>query len=67
MAEKTTATSDTREGLLHSMQGNVEIDEPEPGAAPTRPHRPMLGRDDQSTVRVVDFITEDQLLRGLES
>jgi len=56
-----------REGLIHSIQGNVEIDEPEPGAAPTHPARPMLGRDDQSTDTVVDVITEDQLLRGLES
>jgi DNA-directed RNA polymerase subunit omega len=67
IAEKTIAPSDMREGLIHSIQGNVEIDEPEPGAAPTHARRPMLGRDDQSTDTVVDVITEDQLLRGLES
>ena len=67
IAEKTIAPGDMREGLIHSIQGNVEIDEPEPGAAPTQPRRPMLGRDDQSTDTVVDMITEDQLLRGLES
>ena len=55
-----------REGLIHSIQGNVEIDEPEPGAVPTHPRRPMLGRDAQSTDTVVDMITENQLLRGLE-
>ena len=69
IAEKTIAAGDVREGLIHSIQHNVEIDEPEPGAAPTRPqeHRPMLGRDDESTDTVVDVITEEQLLRGLES
>lgn len=67
IAERTITPSDMREGLIHSIQGNVEIDEPEPGAAPTHPRRPMLGRDDQSTDTVVDMITEDQLLRGLES
>jgi DNA-directed RNA polymerase subunit omega len=29
--------------------------------------RPTLGRDDQSTDTVVDVITEEQLLRGMES
>ena len=67
IAEKTIAPGDMREGLIHSIQGNVEVDEPEPGAAPTHPRRPMLGRDDQSTDTAVDMITEDQLLRGLES
>jgi DNA-directed RNA polymerase subunit omega len=55
-----------REGLIHSIQGNVEMDEPEPDAGPTS-CRPMLGREDQSTDSMVDVITEDQLLRGLES
>ena len=67
IAEKTIAPRDMREGLIHSIQGNVEIDEPEPGAAPTHPRRLILGRDDQSADTVVDMITEDQLLRGLES
>jgi DNA-directed RNA polymerase subunit omega len=47
IAEKTIAPGDMREGLIHSIQLNVELDEPEPGAAPTHPLRPMLGRDDQ--------------------
>jgi DNA-directed RNA polymerase subunit omega len=67
IAEKTIAPGDMREGLIHSIQGNVEIDEPEPDAGPTPPRRPMLGREDQSTDSMVDVITEDQLLRGLES
>ena len=67
IAEKSIAPGDAREGLIHSMQSNVEIDEPEPGAAPVHPRPPMLGRDHQSTDTVVDVITEDQLLRGMES
>jgi DNA-directed RNA polymerase subunit omega len=67
IAEKTIVPGDTREGLIHSIQRNVEIDEPESSATPSQPRRPMLGRDDQSTDTVVDIITEAQLLRGLES
>jgi DNA-directed RNA polymerase subunit omega len=69
IAERTIPPDDMREGLIHSIQKNVEVDEPEPGAAPTLPleRRPMLGRDDQSTDTVVDMISEEQLLRGMES
>jgi DNA-directed RNA polymerase subunit omega len=69
IAEKTIPADDMREGLIHSIQKNVEVDEPEPGAAPTLPQerRPILGRDDQSTDTQVDVITEEQLLRGMES
>ena len=69
IAEKTIPADDMREGLIHSIQKNVEVDEPEPGAAPVLPQerRPILGRDDQSTDTQVDVITEEQLLRGMES
>jgi len=51
------------------MQYNAEVDEPEPTPAPTLPpmEHPVLLRDDPSTDAVVDIMTEDQLLRGLES
>jgi len=69
IAEKTIPPDDMRESLIHSIQKNVEVDEPEPGAAPMLPQdrRPTLGRDDQSTDTQVDVITEEQLLRGMES
>jgi DNA-directed RNA polymerase subunit omega len=69
IAEKTVARNDLREGLLHSMQHNAEVDEPEPAPAPTLPpmERPVLLQDDPSTDAVVDIMTEEQLLRGLES
>lgn len=70
IAERTVAADDTRESLIHSIQKNVEVDEPEAAAAPmlAQDRRgPILGRDDQSSDRVVDVLTEEQLLRGLES
>lgn len=70
IAEETIAPDDMREGLIHSIQKNVEVDEPEEGAAPVLINErrgPMLGRDDQSSDTVVDILTEEQLLRGMES
>lgn len=70
IAEQTVQVEDTREGLIHSLQKNVEVDEPESAAAPvvqTERRLPMLGRDDMSSDTVVDVLTEEQLLRGLES
>ena len=69
IADKTIPPDDLREGLIHSIQKNVEVDEPEQAAAPLLPQdrRPILGRDDQSSDNQVDVITEEKLLRGLES
>jgi DNA-directed RNA polymerase subunit omega len=70
IADKAIPPDDMREGLIHSIQKNVEVDEPEAVAAPLLSadrRAPMLGRDDQSSDQVVDVMTEEQLLRGLES
>ena len=70
IAEQTVQTEDMREGLIHSLQKNVEVDEPEAGAAPvvqSERRLPMLGRDDMSSDIQIDVLTEEQLLRGLES
>lgn len=70
IADETIAPDDMREGLIHSIQKNVEVDEPEEDAAPvliSERRGPMLGRDDQSSDTVVDVLTEEQLLRGMES
>jgi DNA-directed RNA polymerase subunit omega len=68
IAEKTISPEDMRERLIHSIQKQVEIDEPEAAAAPILPSelRPILGRDDPTTDVVVDTMTEEALLRGLE-
>jgi DNA-directed RNA polymerase subunit omega len=70
IAERTIPPDDMREGLIHSIQKNVEVDEPEAAAAPvltTERRSPLLGRDDQASDTVVDVLTEEQLLRGMES
>lgn len=70
IAEETVRPDDMREGLIHSIQKNVEVDEPEAAAAPvltSERSAPFLGRDSQSTDTAVDFMTEEQLLRGMES
>ena len=40
IAEKTIPPDDMREGLIHSIQKNVEVDEPETAAAPIAAHGP---------------------------
>lgn len=70
IAERTMPPEDLREGLIHSIQKNTEVDEPEAGAAPVVAQdrrSPLLGRDDQMSDTHVDTLTEEQLLRGLES
>lgn len=69
IAAETMPPEDLKEGLIHSIQKNVEVDEPEAAAAPmvVQDRRPMLGRDDQSSDNVVDSITEEQYLRGMEA
>jgi DNA-directed RNA polymerase subunit omega len=70
IADQTIPPEDLREALIHSIQKNVEVDEPEAAAAPLLPperRAPVLGRDDENSDNVVDVMTEEQLLRGLES
>ena len=68
IAEPTLAAGDLREGLLHSMQKQVDIDEPEAAAAPmlAADARPRLGRDDPTQDVAIDTMTEEDLLRGLQ-
>ncbi len=70
IADKKLPPDDLRESLIHSIQKNVEVDEPEAQSAPLLPvdrRAPVLGRDDQTSDNQVDVMTEEQLLRGLES
>jgi len=70
IAETTVSPDDLKEDFIHSIQKHVEVDEPEPVAAPLLPadrRMPVLGRDDQSSDTVIDVLSEDQLLRGMES
>ncbi len=70
IADQTIPPDDLRESLILSIQKNVEVDEPEAVAAPLLAadrRSPLLGRDDQASDNVVDVLTEEQLLRGMES
>jgi len=69
IADRTISPEDVKEDLIHSMQRYVEVDEPEPDAVPMLSggqDRPVFGRDDQSSDLVIDRMTEEELLRGLE-
>jgi DNA-directed RNA polymerase subunit omega len=69
IAERTISSEDVKEDLIHSMQHYVEVDEPEAEAVPllsSTPDRPVFGRDDQTSDLVIDRMTEEELLRGLE-
>lgn len=70
IAERTVIPDDMREGLIESIQKNTEVDEPEAAAAPmvaVDRRMPLLGRDDLGSDTQVDVMTEEQLLRGMES
>jgi DNA-directed RNA polymerase subunit omega len=68
IAEKTIDPGDLRERFIHSMLHNAEVDEPEATTVPTLPHTPppVFLRDDPSTDTVIDVMTEERLLRGME-
>jgi DNA-directed RNA polymerase subunit omega len=68
IADKTISPDDMRERFIHSIQEQVEIDEPEAVAAPLTAQelRPTLGRDNPTIDAIVDMMTEEELLRGLQ-
>lgn len=70
IGDATIKPDDLLEGLIHSIQKNVEVDEPEADSAPmiaAERRSPVLGRDDTATDTAVDVLTEEQLLRGMEN
>lgn len=72
IAEQTVTPDDVKEDFIHSMQKYVEVDEPEPEEVPLleadRPDRgPVIGQDDQAIDTQIDRMSEEDLLRGLES
>ncbi|GJM02481.1 MAG: DNA-directed RNA polymerase subunit omega [Rhodomicrobium sp.] len=71
IAAETISPEDIKEDLIHSMQKYVEVDEPEPEAAPvisSDTRSPVIiGQDDQGMDSTIDTMTEEELLRGLES
>jgi DNA-directed RNA polymerase subunit omega len=67
IAEQTVAPEDLKEDLIHSLQKYVEVDEPEAEPVPMIANAaPTAGGGDDSDV-AFDRMSEEELLRGLES
>ena len=67
IAETTVSPEDLKEDLIHSLQKYVEVDEPEADAVPliAAPGQPQQAGED--TTIAFDRMSEEELLRGLES
>lgn len=71
IADETLSPEDLKEGLIHSLQKHVEVDEPEPQAptsgeiaqAPEAALSQAAGEDDNIAF---DRMSEDDLLSGIE-
>ena len=61
IGDGTISPEDLREDLIHSLQKYVEVDEPEKHAAP------LLDANADQDGDTFDTISEDELLRGIES
>ena len=61
IAETTVSPGDLKEDLIHSLQKYVEVDEPERHAAP------LLDANADQDGDTFDTMSEDELLRGIES
>lgn len=61
IGDGTISPEDLREDLIHSMQKYVEVDEPERHAAP------LLDADADPDGDNFDTLSEEELLRGIES
>jgi DNA-directed RNA polymerase subunit omega len=57
------SADDLREGLIHSLQKNVEVDEPEIETAPPLMNVDIVAYSNEP----FDRMTEEDLLRGLEA
>jgi DNA-directed RNA polymerase subunit omega len=64
IAEQRLTPEDLREDLIHSLQKNVEVDEPEAETAPPLVSADVAPGDGGDTQ--FDRMTEEDLLRGLE-
>ncbi len=65
IAEETVSPGDLKEDLIHSLQKYVEVDEPESETVPLIAGSGE-GVDADDTEVVVDRMTEEELIKGLE-
>jgi DNA-directed RNA polymerase subunit omega len=66
IADAKLSPEDLKEDLIHALQKQVEVDEPEAEAAPPMIHSPTASPADLSGDAQFDRMTEEDLLRGLE-
>ncbi len=66
IAESTQAPEDLKEDFIHSLQNQVEVDEPEAEAVPALSSGPAAMQSDAKGDVQFDRMTEEDLLRGLE-
>jgi DNA-directed RNA polymerase subunit omega len=68
IADQTIAPEDLKEDLIHSLQKYVEVDEPEAEAVPMIASPvPATGGTGEDVEVAFDRMSEEELLRGLES
>ena len=66
IAESFLRPDDLREDLIHSLQKQVEIDEPDVEEVPTAINGAFVAQTDANIDTQFDRMTEEDLLRGLE-
>ena len=66
IADLTQAPEDLKEGFIHSLQKQVEVDEPEAQVVPALTPQPDALQSDAGSDTQIDRMTEEDLLRGLE-
>ena len=75
IADETLSPEDLKEDLIHSLQKNVEVDEPEPdpaslaaakGEEAAAPAETAAEDDDRPEPVAFDRMSEDELLAGIE-
>ena len=66
IADMTQAPEDLKEDFIHSLQKQVEVDEPEAEVVPALSSAPAAAQSDAPTDVTFDRMTEEDLLRGLE-
>lgn len=67
IADQTIAPEDLKEDLIHSMQKYVEVDEPEAEAVPMITSTASTAGGEEAGDVAFDRMSEEELLRGLES
>jgi DNA-directed RNA polymerase subunit omega len=65
IADETVSPDDLKEDLIHSLQKYVEVDEPEAEPVPLIASTKARSEDDSQVA--FDRMSEEELLRGLES